>query len=86
MVKLITSEPPIELTEKEKDKLEMMRKEMVKGYVGDYNIKYLHVCPKCRQAKGWRNFVECLNCGYKIGSKEYQNLDRLENWEELGPP
>lgn len=86
--KLITMNPPVELTKEEQERLEYIRTVVGKGYVRNYVVKQLHLCAKCG-THTWegrtdaRYWLRCSNCHYEITPEEWKKLDLQEYWEEI---
>lgn len=80
----MTWRPIHDLTIEEHEHLEWIRTIGGKGYIRDYCIKMVHVCPSCNEARGWNNFTECSGCGFKLPDYEaYKTLQLRERWEHI---
>jgi ribosomal protein S27AE len=85
--KLITVNPPIDLTKEEEKHLDYIRNVLGKGHIRNYVVRQLHICPKCG-SHGWQggsnvSGLKCSHCGYDVTLAEWANLDHQEYWEEI---
>ena len=87
MGKLITAEPPIDLTKEEQEHLEYIRNVLGKGHIQNYVVRQLHICPKCGnhgfQGETDVAGLKCLTCGLTMTLEEWINLYHQEYWEEM---
>jgi len=68
------------------EKLREIREISGKGYVGNWRVKMIHICPKCGETKGWIGppAFTCLNCGAHIPPEEWLRLPCKAAWAYLG--
>ena len=77
---------PIELTREEALRLKEIKEHYGKGYIRDYCIKMVHICPNCKEASSWRGDppFSCSNCGTRVTPEEWTKLPTEERWIYLG--
>ena len=77
---------PADLTEEELQKLEIIKTVSGKGWIRNFSVKTIAICPNCGEAKGWTGDSEipgltCSNCGYNLPWSEWTHLKTKLLWE-----
>ena len=75
------------VTDEEMKELNDIREFAGKGYIRDYVIKLIHICPKCDEGHSWKGKTGetglTHKCGHRVTWEEFFKLKRRELWMEI---